>query len=810
MDPIPTDVQPAPGLQSSAPPKADSEASVHVVDEAVLAKRIRRPLDLVRLVAAISLATITFLFAWFAAGTTAGIEEDIGEATTRLPDPVILVLNVIAGFGLLALPVAVAVDLLARRRPRQLFDALLGLFIAVVLLTAGAILVDNVASDEVRIALAGSLSGEDDAVLPLLGGLVAFITVAGLMSRRRWNLVALLVVSSLILVSLFTGNITAAGIAVTALVGWATGVGTRYAVGTTTTRPPGVQVARIIVRSGLPLVALEAIQSTEIGRRYQARLADGRVLDVVVLDRDLEGAGLAQSIWTNLRLRPAVSGGAFNMRAELERRALMSYAAEVAGLRPPRLLLASEVGPDAAVLLYERAPGQTFADLGEDLSDEDLRAAFQMLATMQSNQLAHRQIAAEQLLRRPDGQVVPLAIGGGTIAAGDVVARIDIAEVLCTLALLVGVERTLAVGRDVLGEEHMGRALPVLQPVALNPATRTALKGHKDTLVSLRDGLTELRPDAAMEQIRLERIKPRTLITVVLGSVAGYLLLSQLAQVDLVTLFEQADWWWLAVAMVFSLSTYPGSAWAIMGFVPERIKLLPAALAQIAADFATLVTPPTLGTVAINLRFLQKQGIHPALATASLGVSQVAALIVHIMFLLAFGIAAGTRADLAFSPPREVVLGAAAVIVAVVAILMLPIVRNRIWGKFGPLLKQIGPRMVTLVQRPLKLVEGIGGLSLVNLGYIGTLAACVFALGGELNLAAIGFVYLTGSVIGQAAPTPGGLGAVEAAMAAGLTAVGLDSGVAVSAVLMYRVITFWLPTIPGWFALNHLQRKNLL
>jgi len=98
----------------------------------------------------------------------------------------------------------------------------------------------------------------------------------------------------------------------------------------------------------------------------------------------------------------------------------------------------------------------------------------------------------------------------------------------------------------------------------------------------------------------------------------------------------------------------------------------------------------------------------------------------------------------------------------------------------------------------------------LNLGYILCLAACVMAFGGELSFAAIAVVYLTGSVVGQAAPTPGGLGAVEAAMAAGLTLAGLDSGLAFSAVLLYRVITFWLPTIPGYFAFNWLQRNNYL
>ena len=117
---------------------------------------------------------------------------------------------------------------------------------------------------------------------------------------------------------------------------------------------------------------------------------------------------------------------------------------------------------------------------------------------------------------------------------------------------------------------------------------------------------------------------------------------------------------------------------------------------------------------------------------------------------------------------------------------------------------------MTVAQRPLKLLEGIGGILLLNLAYIAVLFACIPAFGGSLNIALVAVVYLAGAAIGQAAPTPGGLGAVEAALAAGLTAAGLDAGTAVSAVLLYRLITFWAPTVPGYWAFTKLTKDGLL
>jgi uncharacterized protein (TIRG00374 family) len=115
-----------------------------------------------------------------------------------------------------------------------------------------------------------------------------------------------------------------------------------------------------------------------------------------------------------------------------------------------------------------------------------------------------------------------------------------------------------------------------------------------------------------------------------------------------------------------------------------------------------------------------------------------------------------------------------------------------------------------VAQRPAKLVEGIGGMLILNVAFIGVLWACVRAFDGSLPIAVIAVVYLAGATLGQAAPTPGGIGAVEAALAAGLTAGGLDGGLAVSSVLLFRLITFWIPTIPGYWSFTWLQRKGAL
>ena len=51
---------------------------------------------------------------------------------------------------------------------------------------------------------------------------------------------------------------------------------------------------------------------------------------------------------------------------------------------------------------------------------------------------------------------------------------------------------------------------------------------------------------------------------------------------------------------------------------------------------------------------------------------------------------------------------------------------------------------------------------------------------------------------------------MEAALVAGLTGVGMDPAIAVAAVLSYRLLTFWLPILPGWLCLRLRERRNYL
>jgi uncharacterized membrane protein YbhN (UPF0104 family) len=208
------------------------------------------------------------------------------------------------------------------------------------------------------------------------------------------------------------------------------------------------------------------------------------------------------------------------------------------------------------------------------------------------------------------------------------------------------------------------------------------------------------------------------------------------------------------------------------------------------------------------VRYLQRRKIPAPVAVASIAVSQVAALALHILLLVTFGAIAGSGDKSPIKPPTWSYFVVAALVLLAGAVLAFPAGRRLVRARLSPTFGQVLPRLIEVAQHPRKLAEGFGGALLLSLSYIACLSACVAAFGGSVPIAKIGVVYLTGSALGSIIPTPGGLGAVEAALTAGLTAAGVPGGIAVSAVLMFRLLTFWLPVPLGWVALNYLERRH--
>jgi uncharacterized membrane protein YbhN (UPF0104 family) len=813
-------IDPKAGMNNGAADAAgdvdrDQTTGLYVpVTEPSLARRIRRPGDAIRLSASLAALGLVLLLPSIAQQTTTGIQSDITQGTAQTPHFLLALANLVSTFGLLAVPVTFAVERLIRRDGLRVA---VGLLAAVIALGVTLALDSWVAAGPSGLVeyLAWTRRSGGSVPDPLhtdLTPVIAYVTAVRLGGRPRWQAVTWTVIALAALAALAAGYASPLALAVTYLIGRAIGYGTLYVAGTPNPRPTGAAVVAALRGFGIePRRAIRLADGPEESRRYIVELADGR-LGVTVLDRDQQTAGMFYRTWRRVRLRSGSPRRAVrSLRRSLEQESLMSYALTAAAARTPRLVATSEVGTDAALLAFEHVPGLPLTELpDEQITDELLTEIWHQLKLLDAHRLAHRHLEGGSILVGADGRPRLVDLRSGEIAASDLVRRLDLAQLLTTLALRVGPERSVATAAGVLGADQLAGAVPLLQKVALSRGTRAALRRERDLLPRIREQILSLHPEIEAEPVRLERFRPRTVMSIVAGTAAGYFLLSQLSNTDLRLLIGQADWWWAGAGVAAAGLSYLAAAMMVIGFVPERLPMIKTVLVQLAGSFIKLVAPAAVTVVAVNTRYLQKQGVRPGQAVASVGASQLAGMMTHVMLLILFGFATGYGNAESLTPSRTVVIVLLGVAVAAAAVTTVPPARRLVLRRLRPLVSGVVPRLLDVLQTPRKLLTGLGGTLLLTASFVLCLEASILAFGGSISWTVVVIVFLSGNAIGSAAPTPGGLGAVEGALTLGLTVGGLPVGTATSAVLLFRLLTFWLPVLPGWAAFAYLQRKEAI
>ncbi|MER5365306.1 lysylphosphatidylglycerol synthase transmembrane domain-containing protein [Streptomyces sp. NPDC002722] len=880
---------PAGSTLSSA---AEEQAERVSGDEPLLSARVHRPSDLMRLLIGVLAIVVLFSIAAFAHGTTTGLEQDINKGTGQAPDVLIKMAGLVSSIAVLLVPVAFAIERLIKRDGLRIADGVLAAVLAHGVTLAADLWVAKSAPGTIQDALTQPQPGDalTDPVHGYLAPVIAYMTAVGMARRPRWRVVLWVVLLLDAFAMLVGGYTTPFSIILTVLIGWTVAYGTLYAVGSPNVRPTGQHLMAGLRHVGFrPVSAMRADDApdsgdqSDRGRRYLVSLEDGPPLDVTVVDREQQAHGFFYRVWRRLTLRGITQRRSIqSLRQALEQEALLAYAAIAAGANAPKLIATSELGPDAVMLVYEHIGGRSLDALEDaEITDELLHGAWRQVKALQSRRIAHRRLTGDAILVDRSGKVFVTDLRGGEIAAGDLVLRMDVAQLLTTTGLRVGAERAVAGALAVLGPDAVADCLPLLQPIALSRSTRAALRrlarersqrereavleasdaakrarahehgaasrtpdddGRKadrktlrnekqaekralddalegareeDLLSQMRQQVLLIRPQAPVEPVRLERIKPRTLLSCIAGAIAAYFLISQVTQADFGTVVEQAEWGWVAAAVGFSALTYVAAAMSLLGFVPERVSFGRTVLAQVAGSFVKIVAPAAVGGVALNTRFLQRAGVRPGLAVASVGASQLFGLGCHILLLAAFGYLTGTeKTPSSLTPSRTVIAGLLTVAVLVLVVTAVPFLRKFVVTRVRSLFAGVVPRMLDVVQRPQKLLTGIGGMLLLTGLFVMCLDASVRAFSGpdvpHLSYASIAVVFLAGNALGSAAPTPGGMGAVEGALTLGLIAVGLPKEVAAPAVVLYRLLTLWLPVLPGWLCFTRLTRRGEL
>jgi uncharacterized protein (TIRG00374 family) len=507
--------------------------------------------------------------------------------------------------------------------------------------------------------------------------------------------------------------------------------------------------------------------------------------------------------------RPFVS-----LRRAVEHEALVSLQARDVGVRTPRLRAIAEVGSDSMLIAFDHLEGTTLESLeGAAVDDTLLRAVWEQLGILREHRIAHRDLRRANVVVDEAGAPWLVDFGFSEVAVPDERLDADVAQLLSAVALCVGTDRAVDTAIAVLGVEPVRSSLHVLQLNALSGATRAALQHHKGLMKELQHTVADRCHVEQPQFTTLARLDRRTVITLVMVVLVVYFLLPQFSNLPgIVDQVKEADWFWFVPVLLMSVVTYIGATFAVLGSVPQRLRFAPTFVAQVAASFAGTLAPASVGGLALNARYLQKSGVDGAVAVPAVGLDAIAGVAMHILLLFLFLVWAGTSAfgSIHLPDPQVLLYGAAVVVTMGAIAFAIPAIRHALRDRLVPILKRSISGLFAVVKRPTNVLLLLGGSVVVTTGYLTAMYFAVQAFGGDLSFAQVGAVYLVGSAVGSAAPTPGGIGALEAAVIAGLVAAGMPNEIAVPAVFLFRLGTFWLPILPGWGAFTWMQKADYL
>jgi uncharacterized membrane protein YbhN (UPF0104 family)/membrane-associated phospholipid phosphatase/tRNA A-37 threonylcarbamoyl transferase component Bud32 len=771
----------------------------------------RHPGDIVALIVALgSFAAL----ALFASGNTLGsLERDLFRVVNDLPAWLSPPLTAVMQLGALAAAPAAGAVALIFRRWRRGRDMVLGGVSAYLLALAAKSLVGRgrPAAFLTDLVIRGNHPGLG---FPSGHVAVAAAIAAGLSPYVRRPVRRLLWVGVGLVgfARMFVGAHLPVDIVGGWLLGWAVGSTVRLVFGT-----PGWTLATPAAIAGLDAAGVQASSLTQLSEDargsvpFQVQVADGTSYFAKGLGREQRNADWLFKLWRFLAFRNLEDESPFaTTKHQIEHEAYMMMLAGRAGVRTPGLVTVAGLGSDAYLLVQEHIDGTTLDRLEPALIDDDLLdGIWGQVAVMHRALIAHRDLRLANILLGVDDKPWIIDFGFAEAASGERPRARDAAELVVSMALKVGPQRAVASAVKGLDRETLERAAGFLQPLALTAATRKNLRSAHGLLPETRTLLAAALDTEQPAAERLLRVKPGTIVVLAALGFAVHLLLPQVGELrQTIHAVTHSKPGWLLLGLVGSVITYHGAALSLTGASPVTLAFGRTLAVSLASSFVNRIAPASLGRAGLNVRYLERAGATRAAAVGAELLNSASGLSVHVLALAITGAFVGRSGLPRVHLPARWILLVGVVAVALAFGLAFGISRLR-----RPLVRQLKEAaggLVRVARQPRRFAALILGAATVTSGYILALVASLHAFGSTTPVITTAFVYLGGSAIAAAGPTPGQIGTMEAALVAGLIAVGEPTGSAVAGVLGFRLLTFWLPILPGWITFGRLRRSGTL
>ncbi len=643
---------------------------------------------------------------------------------------------------------------------------------------------------------------------------VAMVVVASPYLARPLRHVGQILVIAVAIDALYIGRVFPTDLLGALVLGWSVAAAVHYGFGTPVGRPTAESVTRTLARLGLDVKEVEAAEEQPVGRAVFTATGPPGALRITALGRDEADAQLLARAWRYITRKDAPRTLLWSRRQQVEYEAYLELQAGEVGVRVPGVVLAGNAGA-VAVLVEHDMPGRALFDAPVDeITDSVLDDAWEQLGRLRNAHLAHGKLDGHHLL--VDGeQTVVTEFEWATTSAGFGQAAADAANLLAATAAMVGTERAVAAARREISDEELLAALPMLQPQSISGWTHDAFGGRSgldDRLAELREATAQAAGTEPPELRQLYRVHPRNLLMAIGALVAVAVLFSRVGDPEKFWhSLRNANWWYVALAFVLGLGTDVAFGITFLGNVPIRIPVWPSIELQSAMSFSNLAVPVAADT-AIQVRFLQKQGLDLPSAVATGGVlSSVSEIIVQVaLFFVAVRLAPDSI-DLGRIDTEQLVVIALIVVFAVGVALAIIFGIRRIRHRVLPPVARATRTVWDAVKTPSRISLLVVGNIVAQCLFAGSLLACLLAFGASVNFWTLLALNIGITTIASLVPIPGGGTAVSSVGLAGLlTALGVSPAAAGAAVLSHQLAVTYLPAIPGWFATHDLIRKRML
>ena len=359
--------------------------------------------------------------------------------------------------------------------------------------------------------------------------------------------------------------------------------------------------------------------------------------------------------------------------------------------------------------------------------------------------------------------------------------------------------------------------LPLLQTASLNAQLRHRVRKEKLKIGDLRKETASALGTVSPPLEQLTRVTWTNVLMVGFVGLAVYTIIGGLADVGFDTIasaLSDARWGLVLIALILAGATNYTDASAVAAVSPKPIPIGVTTVEQLRNRSVNMAVPSAAGRVATNARYFQKFGISPVTSTATGAITGLVGFVAQTVLMVVTVLAGSGSIDLSSLQGggkvlRLVGLAVAIFVGAILVVSVVPTWRSWAWSKVRAPLKQIG-NALQVVKDPKITMKALAGSLGTEILYGAALAICVLAVGGSLSLGEAIFINVAVSLFAGLMPIPGGVGVTEAGMTAGLAAVGVPSDVAVSAVLTYRLISYYLPPLWGYACLRWLTSEDYL